>query len=311
VNFRQIDCFLAVAEGLNFSVAADKLFLSQSSVSQHVSALEKELGVTLFTRDRHHVELTEAGSYLNARYRAMREDFEAVNARARSMDCAPGQTLSLGYDGPLAEVWIGDAARIFHASHPDVRLQVKKGSALDFPAMLRNRTVDAVIVHDVEVSNTEGLTFQALATAQACVYYPAGHRFERLRYVTTEDLAGECIVSPYGRGSGQNIEVSPTGAMLQGSGIDLRGAYTVDGGDAAFLAVQAGIGVLVASHLCDGYAARYGVRSADLQSSLPLVQLGLAWMEGNPRIDAFAVCARRVLAQTQQRCEERLEVVGA
>lgn len=301
MNFRQIDCFLAVAEGLNFSVAADKLFLSQSSVSQHVGALEKELGVTLFTRDRHHVELTEAGAYLNARYRALREDFEAVNARARAMDREPGKTFTLGYDGPLAEVWIGDAARLFHASYPDVNLQVKKGSALDFPAMLRNRTVDAVLVHDVEVASTEGLTFQTLATAQACVFYPRGHRFERLRYVTPDDLAGECIVSPYERGG----EGSATGSMLQGSGIDLRGAYTVDSGDSAFLAVQSGIGVLVASHLCDGYAARYdGVQSADLQSSLPLVQLGLAWVEGNPHIDAFAVCARRALVQTQQQQEQ-------
>ena len=57
MNQRQLDCFLAVAECLNFSHAAKQLYLSQAAVSQQIQSLEKELGFSLFVRTRHSVEL--------------------------------------------------------------------------------------------------------------------------------------------------------------------------------------------------------------------------------------------------------------
>ena len=63
MNHRQLDCFLTVAETLNFSQAAKQLYLSQAAVSQQIQSLEKELGFPLFVRTRHQVELTEAGRY--------------------------------------------------------------------------------------------------------------------------------------------------------------------------------------------------------------------------------------------------------
>lgn len=64
MDFKQLQYFLAVAEHLNFSRAAEALYISQPTLSYQIAELEKELGTALFTRDRRKVFLTPAGGSL-------------------------------------------------------------------------------------------------------------------------------------------------------------------------------------------------------------------------------------------------------
>lgn len=61
MDIHTLQCFLTLAHDLNFTKAAEKEHITQSSLSRKINGLEDELGISLFYRDSHQVSLTEAG----------------------------------------------------------------------------------------------------------------------------------------------------------------------------------------------------------------------------------------------------------
>ena len=64
MNLRQLECFLEVARTLNFTRAAENLYLSQTVVTNHIRHLEEAVGFPVFERSKKSVSLTENGSIL-------------------------------------------------------------------------------------------------------------------------------------------------------------------------------------------------------------------------------------------------------
>jgi DNA-binding transcriptional LysR family regulator len=72
-SFRELECFLAVAEELSFTRAAERLHLAQPPLSRHIRQLEEKLGIELFQRSRRKVSITAAG-------KAFREEAQEILA---------------------------------------------------------------------------------------------------------------------------------------------------------------------------------------------------------------------------------------
>lgn len=87
--------FVAVAEELNFARAAERLHIAGPSLSQQIKALERDLGVRLFDRDRRSVALTATGGALVADARAVLEQADRLRRHAAGL--AGGAALRLGY----------------------------------------------------------------------------------------------------------------------------------------------------------------------------------------------------------------------
>lgn len=85
LELRHLRAFVAVAEELNFSRAATRLFVSQSSLSRQIAALERMLGCVLVRRSTHHVSLTLAGQTLFERVPRVLDDIDDVVSQTRSI----------------------------------------------------------------------------------------------------------------------------------------------------------------------------------------------------------------------------------
>ena len=95
MNLKQMEYFVAAAEQLNFTRAAKKCFISQTAMTLQIRSLEEKIGVPLFVRDKHHVELTAAGKvYLNeARAILVRAEEAAKLARTAAEGVAGELTI--------------------------------------------------------------------------------------------------------------------------------------------------------------------------------------------------------------------------
>ncbi len=85
MNTRQLEYFLAVAEELSFTKAAEKLYVSQTAVTQQIQALEDLVGVKLLSRTKKKVELTPAGRVFQTESRQLLEQLNNDFAHARAV----------------------------------------------------------------------------------------------------------------------------------------------------------------------------------------------------------------------------------
>ena len=122
VDLRKLRYFVAVAERLHFRNAAEELHLAQPALSRSISALERELGATLFERDRRSVALTAAGRQLLDDARPLLAAADA--ARRRVQRAGRGaHHLVVGF---RAGILVTPAVRAFTAEHADVSVEVER-----------------------------------------------------------------------------------------------------------------------------------------------------------------------------------------
>jgi DNA-binding transcriptional LysR family regulator len=143
VHVRDLRYFLAVSREESFTRAAQSLYVSQPALSKQIRALERQLRVELFTRDRSGARLTRAGSALVPRAeRIVAEWEEAKGALARAGD----STLVLGMHTSPGRGLLPRVRAQLVASCPGATLELRQVAWADRTAGLADRDTDAAFV---------------------------------------------------------------------------------------------------------------------------------------------------------------------
>jgi DNA-binding transcriptional LysR family regulator len=146
VELKHLRSFVAVAEELNFTRAAERLFMTQQALSGQIRLLEERIGTKLLERDTRRVELTVAGRALLDSARPLIAGAELAVAAAREAGKS-ARTLTVGFVAAVTHAQLGHALEEFGEQNPDVNLLIHFGELVDPSGGLRSGEADVAAVH--------------------------------------------------------------------------------------------------------------------------------------------------------------------
>ena len=194
MELRYLRYFIAVAEDLSFSRAAERLHVDQSALSRRIQDLEAELGVTLFDRTQHHVELTPAGAaFLQEGRQLMGQTQVAVETARRAARGEIGR-LTIGYIVALSDGLIPRLLRKFRARFPHVAETLRPMRAAQQIAALLSKQLDVGFVGQPNSEFEVQLVFEVFRRDPMEVVLPEGHALLGRKKIPLSRLAKEKFI---------------------------------------------------------------------------------------------------------------------
>jgi DNA-binding transcriptional LysR family regulator len=302
LDVRQIECFLAVAKDLHFGRAAERLHLGQTTVSESIARLERELDGPLFTRTTRRVELTPLGEAFLADvtpgYEAIRRAYE----RARAQSVALEPELVVGYCHDRER-------RIMLSLVPELRRRHTR-AVVDFRPLSATSMVDGLCQQTLDIGMCytpvidQSLDCVVLNESTLVALVRAGHPFARRSGLALAEIAAEPIVLLNRTGNPKLYDRVTT--ALDQTGVRWHLAATVsDVGNLAARAL-AGVGVGIAVDAAVPTSPVDGVVRVPLDDA-PTIEKVLVWRKNDDRAvvqdlvvllrKSFASCAALVTAE--------------
>lgn len=280
LDFRALRYFVAVAEELHFTRAAERLYIAQPALSEQIRRLERELGVELLRRTTRRVELTPAGEAFLARARRILD--EADQALAEAARAARGETgtLRVSTGATTGVELVPEILRAFREQRPEVTLELRQSDWEDYSGGLRSDAVDAAFVWlPLELPHVP------LLSEPRVVALEAGHPLAAQERLSAEQLADEPW--PY-------ADTDPEALAFWTGSREPRGP-AVRSMEGLLEAVRAGLCVATVPRSQALATASPGIafRPADL----PPATLALAWRTETPLVQALVAVARRLSSE--------------
>jgi DNA-binding transcriptional LysR family regulator len=191
VELRHVRYFIAVAECLNFSKAAQRLHIAQPPLSRQIRQLEEDLGVALLLRNKRSVELTEEGRvFLDEARKLVAQAGRAMEA-ARNAGSGDSRILRVGIPSRLGGA-VSNAVAEYRRRFPEVNVQCR-----DICSSLQN---DALHKEEIDIGflrppvDRTNLDCELLFEEDVFVLLPHNHLLAKRGSVNLQEIAGESAI---------------------------------------------------------------------------------------------------------------------
>ncbi|BAY84504.1 LysR family transcriptional regulator [Calothrix parasitica NIES-267] len=291
IELRHLHYFIAVAEELHFSRAAERLHISQPPLSQQIRALEEQLGVKLFERTKRQVQLTEAGTvFLERSYLVLEQLEQAIEVTQRIGRGEVGR-LAIAFVDSATYTVLPDILGVFREQFPAVELRLHEMTTAQQIQALHLKQVDIGIVRSA--IREPGLSVECLLQESLLLALPQNHPLSAQTKVSLCALVDESfILFPAKLGPvfyEQIINMCQQARFRPKVAQEAVQMQTIIG------LVAAGLGIAFVPTSMQNFP-RSGVVYRPLQEQTPSSGLYLAWREhdSSPVIRAFLNLAQKV-----------------
>lgn len=291
MNFKQLEAFQAIMASGSTTAAAERLGLSQSTVSRLLAQFEEDLGLALFVRQKGRLVPTgEAGALLQDA-QALVESAQGFLRHSEQLRVGgfKRRLLKVALPATLATGLMPQLAGRFMQAHPDVVLDVLTGSYRDNERAILSRDADLALVR--VPTEMPGLRAAATLESDAVCIMPRGHALEKKRTVAVADLEDHALVL-LGR---QRMVRHEVDMAFRQARVQPRVAAEVHSVAVACSLVAQGLGVSIVNALLAQYCRElpFAVRPFTPRISY---QLGVATLK-NASLPQFAVTFEQLLIE--------------
>lgn len=284
MELQQLRYVVAVAEERNFTRAAQRCFVVQSSLSHQIKALERELGFALFARSSRRVELTAAGEAFTVQARASLDAAErAVSDAAAATGIVRGR-LTVGVIPTVTAIDVPAALGVFHRAYPDVQIALRTGASDEFLAAIAAGEMDVAVLGLPDEAAHPAVATRVLLREELVAVVAADHPLASRAAVSLTDLAEERFTDFPAGGPGRQ----QSDRAFEAAGIAREVAFEVMSPELMLALVRQGLVVaLLSPQLIPSGEGVIGVPVADG----PRRVVQVAWSRFNPSPAARAFLA--------------------
>jgi DNA-binding transcriptional LysR family regulator len=236
IKLRQVEGFLAAADSLSFSRAAERIGMTQPAFSQLIRDLETALDVKLFDRSTRRVRITDVGMQLREQMRRGLLEIDNACNNARAITRLKQGQLSLAVLPSLALGLVNDTLAGFHDSYPEVQLRLREARTPHIAELLLNYDVDLAVC--ARLDPHESLVIERLFDDELVAVLPRGHALSRRRVLQWRQIADDPLI-------GLQAQADLIRDGFAQNGIDKRAAHEVLNTVTALSMTRAGFGVTI------------------------------------------------------------------
>lgn len=187
---RILQQFLVLVDEKHFGRAADRLGISQPSLSQAINRLERSVGFTVLNRTSRTVELSPAGAAFAHDVRLLRDAQNSAILRGQRIAAGDEGELRLGTTGSFTYAAIPRLIRKCREAMPNLRIQLHDCPSMDLIDRVRDGRIDIALANG-PLPDTSGLAVTFLAYERIVVALPSDHRLAGQAHIDLADLAGD------------------------------------------------------------------------------------------------------------------------
>jgi DNA-binding transcriptional LysR family regulator len=193
MELRQIRSFLSIAETLHFGRTAELIHLSQPALSLQIRALEEDIGVRLFERNRRKTTLTAAGSAFRDDAAAALSQLEQAIRRARLAANGKLGLLRIGFISTAGSELVADIVRQFGELYPEVEVSLRNILTAEQVRMLETGALDIGFLR-LPIGGHSALDVVTVHREPFVLVVPSSHKLAKRKRVRLCEVAGENFV---------------------------------------------------------------------------------------------------------------------
>ena len=197
MDINRIREFLVLSEHLNYSKAANLLYITQPVLSRHIHDLKETFGGQLFLRDTHSVQLTEFGALCAEQLKEVVTAYDAALINIRNAADTSSDTLTIGFLEYAVRPFLNQFAEWFYKAHPNIEIDYDSGNLDDLTDSVLEGRMDLAFVTHVgsDPVHSKDLDSQTIYNDRLIAVVSPRHTISGRDSITVEELSTYPIIN--------------------------------------------------------------------------------------------------------------------